>query len=229
MWGMPAMKSPRYVTAFVSALFCISACFACPLWGTAATSETSGAESSVATATIPGPLASFLRMAGISQKVSPEEVLPLLARNAAMQGYAGWHQNPQGVTEFLVLLRRYVQQARALQVLAGPEAVIRVSGCADAGVLLKVLGYRFRRDCGQDTILDTADAERAFLTIDSGFPLVDLEDSLRRGQPFTYSFPQSRVPLLFKNLSQLATKASSTKSKDPIDLDRKSTRLNSSH
>ncbi|MGA9554427.1 MAG: hypothetical protein WBR30_19435, partial [Candidatus Sulfotelmatobacter sp.] len=27
---------------------------------------------------IPGPLRSFLRMAGISQKVAPEEVLPLL-------------------------------------------------------------------------------------------------------------------------------------------------------
>ena len=215
------MKSPLYVTANVLVAFlCISSSFPRPLWGMppAIASQASEAESPVATATIPGPLASFLRMAAISQKVSPEEVLPLLARNAAMQGYAGWHQNPQGVTEFLVLLRRYVQQARALQVLAGPEAVIRVSGCADAGVLLKVLGYRFRRDCGQDTILDTADAERAFLTIDSGFPLVDLEDSLRRGQPFTYSFPQSRVPLLFKNLSQLATKASSTKSKDPIDL-----------
>ncbi len=35
---------------------------------------------------IPGPLRSFLRMAGISQKVSPEEVLPLLARNVFAQG-----------------------------------------------------------------------------------------------------------------------------------------------
>src|SRR5437870_9267176 len=131
MWGMPAMKSPRYVTAFVSALFCISACFACPLWGTAATSETSGAESSVATATIPGPLASFLRMAGISQKVSPEEALPLLARNAAMQGEEGWHQDGPATSEFLVLLMGYVHQARAWSVLAAPEREIRVSGCAN--------------------------------------------------------------------------------------------------
>lgn len=157
-------------------------------------------------------------MAGISQKVSPEEVLPLLARNVAVQGYEGWHQDPQGTTEFLVLLRRYVEQARALLVLAGPEGVIRVSGCADVGPLLKILGYRFRQDCGQDTVLDTADPERAFLTIDSGFPLVDLEESLRRGKPFTYSFPQSQVPVLFKDISQMTTKASSTKSRDPIDL-----------
>ncbi|HKN36610.1 MAG TPA: hypothetical protein VJX16_25485 [Terriglobales bacterium] len=172
----------------------------------------------MATATIPGPLASFLRMAGISQKVSPEEVLPLLARNAAMQGYVGWHQDGPATTEFLVLLRRYVQQARALSVLAGPEGVIRVSGCADAGPLLKILGYRFRRDCGPEMVLDTADPERAFLTIDSGFPLVDLEESLRRGTAFAYSFPQSQVPVLFKDISQMATKASSTKSRDPIDL-----------
>jgi hypothetical protein len=31
---------------------------------------------------IAGPLRSFLRMAGISQKITPEEVLPLLSRNA---------------------------------------------------------------------------------------------------------------------------------------------------
>jgi len=37
----------------------------------------------------PGPLRSFLRMAGISQKVSSEEVLPLLARNVFAQGYQG--------------------------------------------------------------------------------------------------------------------------------------------
>lgn len=39
--------------------------------------------------TIPGPLRSFLRMAGISQKTTPEEVLPLLSRNVFMQGYEG--------------------------------------------------------------------------------------------------------------------------------------------
>ncbi|MGH9595800.1 MAG: hypothetical protein ACRD3K_03290, partial [Edaphobacter sp.] len=36
---------------------------------------------------IPGPLRSFMRMAAISQKVSPDDVVPLLARNIFMQGY----------------------------------------------------------------------------------------------------------------------------------------------
>src|ERR1700754_1606461 len=55
---------------------------------------------------IPGPLRSFLRMAGISQKVPTEDVLPLLSRNVFMQGYS--RDKP---TEFLILLDRYVQQA----------------------------------------------------------------------------------------------------------------------
>src|SRR5579864_2338604 len=38
---------------------------------------------------IPGPLRSFLRMAAISQKISPEEVLPLLARNVVVNGFQG--------------------------------------------------------------------------------------------------------------------------------------------
>ena len=70
---------------------------------------------------IPGPLRSFLRMAGISQKISQEEVLPLLARNISAEGYEG--SRP---TEFLILLRRYVDQARELADLAGPSRVIRV-------------------------------------------------------------------------------------------------------
>ena len=63
---------------------------------------------------IPGPLRSFLRMAGISQKVSPDDVLPLLARNVYLHGY---RQN--GPTEFLLLIDRYIHQARELQILAG--------------------------------------------------------------------------------------------------------------
>ncbi len=43
----------------------------------------------------------------------------------------------------------------------------------------------------------TADPERAFLTTDSGFPLTALEESLEKGTPFTYAFPNSRVPVLF--------------------------------
>ena len=144
--------------------------------------------------TIPGPLRSFLRMAGISQKVSPEEVMPLLARNVYILGYQG--QFPKGRrSEFLILLTRYVQQARELTAIAGPDGVIRVSTCDGAKPLLKILGYRTRADCGQrSTFLETADAQRAFLTIDSGFPLPDLEKSLQEGRTFTYSYSMSHVP-----------------------------------
>jgi len=144
---------------------------------------------------IPGPLRSFLRMAGISQKIPPEDVLPLLGRNVFAQGYEG-SSRP---TEFLILLSRYVQQARELTGLVGPDATIRVANCDQAAPLLRVLGYRLRQqECGKsNTTLETADPERAFLTIDSGFPLAELEHTLQGGSPFAYPFPGSRVPLLF--------------------------------
>jgi hypothetical protein len=142
---------------------------------------------------IPGPLRSFLRMAGISQQVSPEEVLPLLSWNVSIRGYQGARQ-----TEFLILLRRYVVQAKELSELAGPEGVIRASSCENAAPLLRILGYRARPNCGgPDTLLLTADAERAFLTIDSGFPLLELEQTLQGGKPFEYPFSPTLVPVLF--------------------------------
>ena len=117
---------------------------------------------------IAGPVRSFLRMAGISQKVTPEEVLPLLSRNVFIQGYEG-SSRP---TEFLILLRRYVVQSRELAALAaGDGMVIRVSNCNDARPLLRILGYRARANCGEpDTSLQTEDPERAFLAIDSVSP-----------------------------------------------------------
>src|SRR6202046_2159383 len=142
---------------------------------------------------IPGPLRSFLRMAGISQKASADDVLALLARNVYLRGY---QQNTP--TEFLILIERYVSQARELQVLAGPSNTIRVAGCDDAGTLVQILGYRLREGCGQKNFtLETANPERAFLTIDSGFPLVELEEALQKGTPFSYSYPASQVPVLF--------------------------------
>ena len=153
---------------------------------------------SYGTVTVPGPLRAFLRMAGISQKVAPEQVLPLLSRNVFVQGYSG----PIGRgrrTEFLILLTRYVQQARELTALAGPDGVILVSNCEQAPALLHVLGYRARPDCGyKETSLVTDNPERAFLTIDSGFPLSDLEETLQGGKAFSYKFPSSRVPVIFQ-------------------------------
>jgi hypothetical protein len=154
-----------------------------------------------ATVVIPGPLRSFLRMAGISQKISPEEVVPLLAHNVFSQGYEGW-QDKGRPTEFLILLNRYVRQARELALLADPDGVIRVSSCDQAKPLLRILGFGVRSDCGRPTaVLAASDAERAFLTTDSGFPLPELEEALQSfekgGKPFAYPFPTSRVPVLF--------------------------------
>jgi hypothetical protein len=149
-----------------------------------------------ATATIPGPLRSFERIAGISQKASPEEVMPLLARNVFLIGYQGTGLGTRA-TEFLILLRRYVQQARELSDLAGKDGVIRVTGCADAKQLLDILGYKTAADCGQpSTYVMTADPRRAFLTIDSGFPLPELEATLQGGKPFSYAYPNSQVPIV---------------------------------
>ena len=158
----------------------------------------SRARSSGATVAIPGPLRSFLRMAGISQKVSLEEVLPLLARNVAVEGYQGRKDRTGRPTEFLILLKRYVGQARQLVTLAGPEGTIRVSNCDRQGPVARYsrlpAAARLRKErCA----LETADPERAFLTIDSGFPLAELEQTLQGGKPFVYPFPVSPVPLLF--------------------------------
>jgi hypothetical protein len=145
---------------------------------------------------IPGPLRSFLRMAGISQKISPDDVMPLLARNIYVQGYEGWQEHGRP-TEFLILLSRYVSQAKELSALAGPNGEIHVT-CEQAGPLLRILGYRMRAACGQrDAWLITEDTERAFLTTDSGFPLPALEDSLRHATEFRYEFPKTRVQVLF--------------------------------
>jgi hypothetical protein len=145
------------------------------------------------TVIIPGPLRSFLRMAAISQEATPGEVLPLLARNAFLYGFEDGKR-----TEFLALAGRYVHFARELQALAGADGAIRVSGCADAGKLIRILGYKFERGCSpKDASLMALDAERAFLTVDSGFPLTQLEEALQKGTSFAYAFPATRVPILF--------------------------------
>ncbi|MGA3131483.1 MAG: hypothetical protein ABSD59_11825 [Terracidiphilus sp.] len=142
---------------------------------------------------IPGPLRSFLRMAGISQEASPAEVLPLLARNAFLYGHV-----EKKKTEYLVLASRYVEQARELEPLAGADGMIHVAGCDDAGRLIQILGYKFEHGCSsKDASLMTADAERAFLTVDSGFPLTQLEQALQEGRPFSYAYPATPVPIFF--------------------------------
>jgi hypothetical protein len=148
-------------------------------------------------AVIPGPLRSFLRMAGISQKVTPEEVVPLLAQNVVIRGYRGWGGDASP-TEYMTLLRRYVQQARELRnIAAAGQGHIRIETCEQAAPVLAALGYRFRGGCGQEMVLETADPQRAFLTLDSGFPLMALEEALAKKQPFVYDYPSTTVPVLF--------------------------------
>jgi hypothetical protein len=131
-------------------------------------------------------------MAGVSQEVSTEEVLPTLARNAALYGYQAGRE-----TEFLLLVSRYVHQGRELLALGDANGTIHIANCEEATRLIQVLGYRFQKPCGQpDAALVTANAERAFLTIDSGFPITGLEEALGKNEPFTYSFPATRVPLI---------------------------------
>jgi hypothetical protein len=143
--------------------------------------------------TIPGPLRSFLRMSGTSQEISPAEVLPTLAHNLVLLGYQRGK-----ATEYLILLRRYVVQAKELGALAGPDGNIHISGCKDSEPLLRVLGYRTQGECARTGMsLVTADPERAFVAVDSGFPLVDLEEALQKDAPFTYGYTGTKVPAMF--------------------------------
>ena len=54
-----------------------------------------------------------------------------------------------------------------------------------------------RGGCGSDVVLETVNASRAFLTIDSGFPLAELEQALRTNRPFTLDYHPARIPVLY--------------------------------
>jgi len=148
---------------------------------------------------------SFLRMAGISQKVSPDEVLPFLARNVVVQGYQDARDQDAKPNEFLVLLKRYIAQARSVRRMAGASGVLRVSSCAEATLLLRVLGFRIREGCGADAAIETVDVQQAFLTADSGFPLAELEEAVRTGKPFEYPYFSAPVPVLFSAADWIQT------------------------
>ena len=45
-----------------------------------------------------------------------------------------------------------------------------------------------------DVVLETVNATRAFLTIDSGFPLAELEQALRTNRPFTLDYHPAARP-----------------------------------
>ncbi|MCX6625862.1 MAG: hypothetical protein NTY38_33325, partial [Acidobacteria bacterium] len=149
---------------------------------------------------IPGPIRSFSRMAALSPDLHPEDVLPALARNVVTNGYQAVSSNEAlDQTEYLKLVIRYLSQARELQKSAGADKVIRIAACesTQAADLLRVLGYRMRGACGSDLVLETVNATRAFLTIDSGFPLAELEQSLRTNRPFNYDYKPAKIPVIF--------------------------------
>ena len=149
---------------------------------------------------IPGPLRSFARMAAISPDIAPEDVMPALAHNVTLNGYsAGRGGESLEPTEFLKLVMRYLVQARELEKLAGPEKLLQVTTCESpvTGDLLRILGYRMRGGCGSDLALETVNPSRAFLTIDSGFPLSELEAALRTNRAFTLDYHPARVPILY--------------------------------
>src|SRR5580698_2213194 len=158
---------------------------------------------------IPGPLHSFARMAAISPDLRPEDLLPALARNVVLTGYQAINSS-EGLeeTEYLKLVIRYLSQARELEKLAGNDKVIRIETCDSAvtGDLLRILGYRMRGGCGADVVLETLNASRAFLTLDSGFPLAELEQDLRTNRLFSYDYKPTQIPVLYTTDYWLSTK-----------------------
>ena len=149
---------------------------------------------------IPGPLRSFARMAALSQEMPADELMPALARNVVTNGYqASRNSESLEQTEYLKLVFRYLSQARELSKLADKGHIIRIENCesAQAGEVLRVLGFRMRGGCGSEVVLETVNAARAFLATDSGFPLTELELALRNNKPFAYDFTPTRVPLIY--------------------------------
>jgi len=150
-------------------------------------------------AEIPGLFNSFLRMAALSTDLQPKQLLPALARNIVTGGYRSIRGESLEKTEYLKLIERYLSQARELAQLAGPEGKIVVPACesVETAQLLKILGYRLRGECGPEAVLETVNPSRAFLSIDSAFPLADLEDAYRRDQGFELEYRSTLLPVLF--------------------------------
>lgn len=154
-------------------------------------------DNTASTVSIAGTLQGFQRMTAVSRKAAPEELLPFLARNVVIDGYQRRQgQDPQP-TEYLKLIKSYLDQAKELKELAGPTGEIKIQGCGDIAPLLKTIGFRFRNPCGPSATVETADPRRAFLTVDSGFPITELEEDLRTGKPFNFSYHSFEVPVIF--------------------------------
>lgn len=149
-------------------------------------------------ARIPGPLFSFRRMAALSSDQGPAELMPALARNVMTSGYRRTADSMLE-TEYLKLLLQYLSQAGELQQLAGDDNTIRIPTCesAETATILKILGFRLRSECGPEAVLETVNPSRAFLSIDSGFPLADLELAFRSERGFELPYAPTYFPVKF--------------------------------
>jgi hypothetical protein len=162
--------------------------------------NTKPAGPALSTIEVPGPLNSFARMAALSPDLNPDDLLSALARNVVTNGYQAANSNEAlEQTEYLKLVVRYLSQARELDRIAGEKKIIEIQTCdsTQTADLLRVIGYRMRGGCGSDVVLETVNASRAFLTIDSGFPLAGLEQALRTNRPFTLDYHPSKIPVLY--------------------------------
>ena len=173
-----------------------------------------------ATVEIPGPLRSFNRMAALAPDLPGEDVLGALSRNIITNGYQASSSNEAlEMTEYLKLVVRYLSMARELEKLAGADKHIKVEQCESpvAAELLKTLGYRIRGGCGSDLVLETVNATRAFLTIDSGFPLSELEVALRTNKPFDMDYSPSKIQVLYGPEYWLTARDKSAEGKSFVD------------
>jgi len=111
-------------------------------------------------------------------------------------------------TQFLVLLNLVPGPGSGTgRALAGRGEVLQVYKLrGDAKTSSRNSRYRLQKSCGPDAALETADANRAFLTVNSGFPLADLEDSLREGKPFETPYAPTKVPILYKTSDWVPSK-----------------------
>src|SRR5258707_7573372 len=102
------MKPPFFVPALVAMSLCTCSYFAPSARGADppdASQEVSVQSPDSVTLSIPGPLRSFLRMAGISQKISPGGVAPLLARYVFHLGCRWSLPNGRSTRVLLPLIR----------------------------------------------------------------------------------------------------------------------------
>src|SRR6266704_1005904 len=92
---VPAKRCAKFLirlATILAATLSVGSCFAPAVRGTAPSDSLSSEDSTVgslgsANVAVPAPLRSLLRMAGMIQRVSPAEVMPLLARNVFVLGY----------------------------------------------------------------------------------------------------------------------------------------------